>query len=171
MILIILLVNLYSGNFFSYFSLSLKCEKLINMRMLRCMSSCVCSSNVNERSYIFFLCLFQAQFSRSSTWETIYEVSAPDATTVTVQNLIPYSNYRLRIIANNIVGPSPPSGPSPDFQTLQAQPAHPPSNMTVRAMSSSLLRVRWIVSLDLLVFHHPVHFLPMKSYVVLSCMQ
>ncbi|KAK8382212.1 hypothetical protein O3P69_015266 [Scylla paramamosain] len=86
----------------------------------------------------------QAQSSRSSTWETIYEVSAPDATTVTVQNLIPYSNYQLRIIANNIVGPSSPSEPSPDFQTLQAQPAHPPSNMTVRAMSSSLLRVRWI---------------------------
>ncbi|XP_050687397.1 protein sidekick-like isoform X4 [Eriocheir sinensis] len=86
----------------------------------------------------------QAQSSRSSSWETIYEVSAPDATTITVQNLIPYSNYHLRIIANNIVGSSVPSEPSPDFQTLQAQPAHPPSNMTVRAMSSTLLRVRWI---------------------------
>lgn len=86
----------------------------------------------------------QAQSSRSSTWETIYEVSAPDATTITVQNLIPYTNYHLRLIANNVVGPSDPSEPSPDFQTLQAEPAHPPSNMTVRAMSSKQLRVRWI---------------------------
>nr|XP_045601913.1 protein sidekick-like isoform X1 [Procambarus clarkii] len=86
----------------------------------------------------------QAQSSRSSTWETIYEVSAPDATTITVQNLIPYTKYRLRLIANNVVGSSTPSESSPDFQTLQAEPAHPPSNMTVRAMSSTQLRVRWI---------------------------
>ncbi|KAG7176448.1 sidekick-like 1 [Homarus americanus] len=86
----------------------------------------------------------QAQSSRSSTWETIYDVSAPDASTITVQNLIPYTKYRLRLIANNVVGASSPSESSPDFQTLQAEPAHPPSNMTVRAMSSTQLRVRWI---------------------------
>ncbi|XP_047493701.1 protein sidekick-like isoform X3 [Penaeus chinensis] len=86
----------------------------------------------------------QAQSSRSSTWETVYSVSAPDATTITVQNLIPYTNYHLRLIANNVVGASAPSEQSPEFQTLQAEPAHPPSNMTVRAMSSTQLRVRWI---------------------------
>ncbi|XP_064109452.1 protein sidekick-like isoform X2 [Macrobrachium nipponense] len=86
----------------------------------------------------------QALSSRSSTWETIYEVSAPDATTITVQNLIPFTKYYLRLIANNLVGMSEPSEASPEFQTLQAEPAHPPSNMTVRAMSATQLRVRWI---------------------------
>ncbi|CAL4093041.1 unnamed protein product, partial [Meganyctiphanes norvegica] len=86
----------------------------------------------------------QAQSSRSSAWDVVYEVSAPDATTINVHNLIPFTNYRLRLIANNVVGQSEPSEPSPEFQTLQAEPAHPPSNMTVRAMSSTELRVRWI---------------------------
>ncbi|KAK4323993.1 hypothetical protein Pmani_005348 [Petrolisthes manimaculis] len=86
----------------------------------------------------------QARSSRSSTWEKIYEVSAPEATTITVQHLIPYTTYHLRLIANNIVGASSASEPSPEFQTLQAEPAHPPSNMTVRAVSSTQLRVRWI---------------------------
>lgn len=100
----------------------------------------------NDRLVHYFI-YFQAQSSRSSTWETVYAVSAPDATTITVQNLIPYTNYHLRLIANNVVGASAPSEQSPEFQTLQAEPAHPPSNMTVRAMSSTQLRVRWIVSI------------------------
>lgn len=112
------------------------------------------SEGAADIRYLFHLSIFQAQSSRSSTWETVYEVSAPDATTITVQNLIPYSNYRLRIIANNIVGPSAPSEASPDFQTLQDLPAHPPSNMTVRAMSSTLLRVRWIVSIVLNILQY-----------------
>lgn len=37
-----------------------------------------------------------------------------------------------------------PSEPTKDFQTLQAKPKHAPYNVTVRAMSSSELRVRWI---------------------------
>ncbi|KAK7082429.1 Protein sidekick-2 [Halocaridina rubra] len=86
----------------------------------------------------------QALSSRSSAWETVYEVSAPEATTITVQNLIPYTKYYLRLLANNVVGTSEPSEPSPEFQTLQAEPAHPPSNMTLRAMSATQLRVRWI---------------------------
>ena len=44
----------------------------------------------------------------------------------------------------NIVGESGPSEPTKDFQTLQARPKHAPYNVTVRAMSSSELRVRWI---------------------------
>lgn len=96
--------------------------------------------------YIYCTLYHQARSSRSSTWEKIYEVSAPEATTITVQHLIPYTTYHLRLIANNIVGASSPSEPSPEFQTLQAEPAHPPSNMTVRAVSSTQLRVRWIVS-------------------------
>lgn len=53
---------------------------------------------------------------------------------------------RLRLIANNVVGQSPPSEATKEFQTIQAPPAHPPRNVTVRAMSATELRVRWIVS-------------------------
>lgn len=55
--------------------------------------------------------------------------------------------YKLRLIANNVVGPSRPSEPTKEFQTIQAPPSHPPKNVTVRAMSATELRVRWIVSL------------------------
>lgn len=56
--------------------------------------------------------------------------------------------YKLRLIANNVVGPSAPSEPTKEFQTIQAPPSHPPRNVTVRAMSATELRVRWIVSFD-----------------------
>lgn len=57
---------------------------------------------------------------------------------------MPYTQYKLRITAINIVGTSVPSEATKDFQTLQAKPKHAPYNVTVRAMSSNELRVRWI---------------------------
>ncbi|XP_012274978.1 protein sidekick isoform X2 [Orussus abietinus] len=86
----------------------------------------------------------QAQTTRNATWYTIYEVSDPDASTITVEGLIPFMQYKLRLIANNVVGPSEPSEPTKEFQTIQAPPSHPPRNVTVRAMSATELRVRWI---------------------------
>ncbi|XP_031349288.1 protein sidekick isoform X2 [Photinus pyralis] len=86
----------------------------------------------------------EAQNPRNMTWFVIYEVSDPDATTITVRNLVPFSLYKLRLIANNVVGTSQPSEPSKEFQTIQASPLHPPKNVTVRAMSATELRVRWI---------------------------
>lgn len=86
----------------------------------------------------------EAQTDRNLTWFIIYEVSDPEASTITVTGLMPFSAYRLRLIAINVVGPSPPSEPTKDFQTIQARPMHPPKNVTVRAMSATELRVRWI---------------------------
>lgn len=86
----------------------------------------------------------EAQTARNSTWFVIYEVSDPDATTITVKGLIPFTSYRLRLIATNVVGQSEPSEPTKDFQTIQAFPPNPPLNVTVRAMSATELRVRWI---------------------------
>lgn len=77
---------------------------------------------------------------------TIYEISAPDAQSIIVKTLVPFTTYRLRIIANNVVGTSPPSAPCKEFQTIQAPPLNPPNNVTVRAVSANDLRVRWIVS-------------------------
>lgn len=86
----------------------------------------------------------EAQTARNLTWFTIYDVSDPDASTLTVTGLMPFTSYRLRLIATNVVGPSEPSEPTKDFQTIQARPMHAPLNVTVRAMSATELRVRWI---------------------------
>ncbi|KAI8435034.1 hypothetical protein MSG28_003463 [Choristoneura fumiferana] len=86
----------------------------------------------------------QAQTARNSSWITIFELSAPDAQSILVTGLVPFTTYRLRIIATNVVGTSPPSEPCKEFQTIQAPPQHPPRNVTVRAVSANNLRVRWI---------------------------
>lgn len=97
----------------------------------------------------------EAQTARNATWFVVYEISDPDATTITVTGLVPFTMYRLRLIANNVVGASMPSESTKEFQTIQAPPAHPPKNVTVRAMSATELRVRWIVSIYL--FHFAFH--------------
>lgn len=64
--------------------------------------------------------------------------------------------YKLRLTAVNVVGASPPSEPTKDFQTIQAPPKHSPKNVTVRAVSATELRVRWIVSRN---FHCRLRFI------------
>ncbi|KAL3268776.1 hypothetical protein HHI36_007876 [Cryptolaemus montrouzieri] len=86
----------------------------------------------------------EAQTTRNVTWFVIFEISDSDAKSITVTGLVPFTLYRLRLIANNVVGHSQPSEPSKEFQTIQAPPAFPPKNVTVRAISATELRVRWI---------------------------
>uniref|UniRef100_A0A6P7F6S0 Protein sidekick n=1 Tax=Diabrotica virgifera virgifera TaxID=50390 RepID=A0A6P7F6S0_DIAVI len=86
----------------------------------------------------------EAQTSRNTSWFVVYEISDPDATTIAVTGLVPFTVYKLRLIANNVVGASVPSESTKEFQTIQAPPAFPPRNVTVRAMSATELRVRWI---------------------------
>ncbi|CAG9096606.1 unnamed protein product [Plutella xylostella] len=86
----------------------------------------------------------QAQTARNTSWMTIYEVNAPDAQSILVTGLVPFTTYQLRLIASNVAGSSQPSEPCPEFQTIQAPPQHPPRNVTVRAVSANNLRVRWI---------------------------
>ncbi|XP_045475699.1 protein sidekick [Harmonia axyridis] len=86
----------------------------------------------------------EAQTTRNVSWFVMFEVSDPDAKSITVTGLVPFTQYRLRLIANNVVGHSQPSESSKEFQTIQAPPAFPPKNVTVRAISATELRVRWI---------------------------
>ncbi|XP_032597184.2 protein sidekick [Drosophila grimshawi] len=86
----------------------------------------------------------EAQSARNMTWFTVCEINDPDAETLTVTGLVPFSQYRLRLSATNVVGTSNSSEPTKDFQTIQARPMHAPFNVTVRAMGSTQLRVRWI---------------------------
>ena len=86
----------------------------------------------------------QALNKRNATWTDIYTAVDPDAKSIIVKNLTPYMEYQLRLIAQNVVGPSQPSEPTREFQTIQAPPSHAPQNVTIRAMSATELRVRWI---------------------------
>ena len=81
----------------------------------------------------------------AENWSVIYEsINHTQEDAITVHNLRPYVEYRLRLIPVNVVGPAlKPSAPSPPFQTLQALPQGPPSNVTVRTVSATALRVRW----------------------------
>lgn len=88
--------------------------------------------------------IIEAKSARNSSWFTLFEVCQPEGNTVTVTGLTPFTNYMLRMVASNVVGKSEPSAPTKEFQTIQAPPAHPPRNVTVRAMSATELRVRWI---------------------------
>lgn len=82
---------------------------------------------------------------RNASWTPIFEsVNNTHLNAINVKNLHPYTEYRLRLIPVNIVGRSiEASESSPHFQTLQAPPAHPPLNVTLRSLNSTSLRVRW----------------------------
>ena len=52
----------------------------------------------------------EALNARNATWTPIFEAVDADAKSIIVKNLTPYMEYQLRLIANNVVGPSEPSG-------------------------------------------------------------
>lgn len=74
-----------------------------------------------------------------SSWFIVDETSDPDAKNVVVHNLIPFTEYRLRLLSTNVVGTRPPSEPTKYFQTIQAPPSHAPYNVTVRAVNNLTL--------------------------------
>lgn len=80
-----------------------------------------------------------------NSWITIYTTSDPDANSLTVLGLRPFTRYRLRIIAENIAGQSNASDATQWFDTLQALPSAPPSDVTVRAINETSIRIRWMV--------------------------
>jgi hypothetical protein len=66
-------------------------------------------------------------------WKRVYEKpNAPNATKLTVENLLPFTNYSLRILAQNIKGVSKPSKPTEIFQTLADVPSRAPVYLTAR---------------------------------------
>ncbi|CAB3378147.1 Hypothetical predicted protein [Cloeon dipterum] len=99
--------------------------------------------------------IVEGQTSRATTWSVLQEVSDPEASTIFVNTLLPFMQYKLRVTAVNVVGASPPSEPTKDFQTIQAPPKHAPKNVTVRAVSATELRVRWIPLHQLEWFGNP----------------
>ncbi|XP_054454835.1 protein sidekick-2 [Anoplopoma fimbria] len=78
-------------------------------------------------------------------WVTVHQVSnEPEARSLEVPGLNPYTFYRLRMRQVNIVGTSPPSQPSRKIQTLPAPPDMAPANVTLRTASETSLWLRWM---------------------------
>uniref|UniRef100_A0A673FSH9 Sidekick cell adhesion molecule 2a n=1 Tax=Sinocyclocheilus rhinocerous TaxID=307959 RepID=A0A673FSH9_9TELE len=78
-------------------------------------------------------------------WVMVHQLaSEPDARSLEVQGLNPYTYYRFRMRQVNIVGTSPPSQPSRKIQTLQAPPDIAPANITLRTASETSLWLRWV---------------------------
>ncbi|KAJ8384733.1 hypothetical protein AAFF_G00199390 [Aldrovandia affinis] len=77
-------------------------------------------------------------------WVIVHQLrNEPDARSLEVPELNPYTFYRFRMRQVNIVGTSPPSQPSRKIQTLQAPPDIAPNNVTLRTASETSLWLRW----------------------------
>ncbi|TRY60854.1 hypothetical protein DNTS_028282 [Danionella cerebrum] len=78
-------------------------------------------------------------------WVMVHQLAnEPDARSLEVSGLNPYTFYRFRMRQVNIVGTSPPSQPSRKIQTLQASPDMAPANVTLRTASETSLWLRWV---------------------------
>ncbi|TSO37067.1 Protein sidekick-2 [Bagarius yarrelli] len=78
-------------------------------------------------------------------WVMVHQLAnEPDARSLIVESLNPYTFYRFRMRQVNIVGTSPPSQPSRKIQTLQAPPDIAPANVTLRTASETSLWLRWV---------------------------
>ncbi|XP_068119236.1 protein sidekick-2 isoform X4 [Hyperolius riggenbachi] len=81
----------------------------------------------------------------SEDWVLVHQlVNEPNARSMLVPGLNPYTFYSFRMRQVNIVGSSPPSLPSRKIQTLQAPPDMFPANVTLRTASQTSLWVRWV---------------------------
>ncbi|XP_078800475.1 protein sidekick-1 isoform X2 [Oryzias latipes] len=80
---------------------------------------------------------------KEDTWRVVYEENHPDADTLEIPNLTPFTQYRFRMQQVNIVGSSPMSAPSRLIQTLQAAPDTHPSNLRLVSATQTSLRFSW----------------------------
>ncbi|KAJ4932428.1 hypothetical protein JOQ06_010850 [Pogonophryne albipinna] len=90
----------------------------------------------------------EAQISiigENEEWLMVHQLTnEPDARSLEVLDLNPYTFYRFRMRQVNIVGISPPSQPSRKIETLQAAPDIAPANVTLRTASETSLWLRWV---------------------------
>ncbi|MFH4973852.1 hypothetical protein AB6A40_000561 [Gnathostoma spinigerum] len=80
----------------------------------------------------------------SSTFSQIYNVSASGSSTLVVEGLRPFTEYRLRLLAKNIRGVGPPSEPSAPFKTDQSEPEIAPQRVIAEPLSPTSILVSWL---------------------------
>ena len=71
--------------------------------------------------------------------------SLPKATSFPLPNLRPNTQYKLRLLAENVVAKSPYSQATPVFTTAKAVPDTPPTDLEVVPDAATVLRVSWTV--------------------------
>ncbi|XP_033940621.1 protein sidekick-1 isoform X1 [Pseudochaenichthys georgianus] len=81
---------------------------------------------------------------KEDIWTVVYQKdNQPDADSVEIPNLSPFTKYRFRMRQANIVGSSNISAPSRLIQTLQDAPDSHPSNLTLLSATQTSLRFNW----------------------------
>ncbi|XP_070837515.1 protein sidekick-1 isoform X2 [Chaetodon trifascialis] len=81
---------------------------------------------------------------KEEAWRVVYQKdNQPDADTLDIPDLTPFTQYRFRMQQVNIVGSSPMSAPSRLIQTLQAAPDTHPANLTLLSATQTSLCFRW----------------------------
>ncbi|KAJ4945194.1 hypothetical protein JOQ06_013729, partial [Pogonophryne albipinna] len=81
---------------------------------------------------------------KEDIWTVVYQKdNQPDADSVEIPDLSPFTKYRFRMRQANIVGSSNISAPSRLIQTLQDAPDSHPSNLTLLSATQTSLRFNW----------------------------
>ncbi|XP_047434773.1 protein sidekick-1-like isoform X2 [Mugil cephalus] len=81
---------------------------------------------------------------KEEAWRVVYKKdNQPDADTLEIPDLTPFTQYRFRMQQVNIVGSSPMSTPSRLIQTLQAAPDTHPSGLSLLSATQTSLRFGW----------------------------
>nr|XP_004568386.1 protein sidekick-1 isoform X1 [Maylandia zebra] len=81
---------------------------------------------------------------KEEEWKVVYQKdNQPDADTLEIPDLTPFTQYRFRMQQVNIVGSSPMSAPSRLIQTLQAAPDTHPSDLSLLSATQTSLRFSW----------------------------
>ncbi|XP_038568876.1 protein sidekick-1-like isoform X2 [Micropterus salmoides] len=81
---------------------------------------------------------------KDEAWRVVLQKNnQPDADTLEIPNLTPFTQYRFRMQQVNIVGASPMSAPSRLIQTLQDAPDTHPSNLTLQSATQTSLCFNW----------------------------
>ncbi|MED6254125.1 hypothetical protein ATANTOWER_016787, partial [Ataeniobius toweri] len=81
---------------------------------------------------------------KEEEWRVVYQKdNKPNADTLEIPSLTPYTQYRFRMQQVNIVGSSPMSAPSRQIQTLQAAPDTYPSNLSLVSATQTSLCFSW----------------------------
>ncbi|KAM3864644.1 LOW QUALITY PROTEIN: protein sidekick-1-like [Diretmus argenteus] len=84
------------------------------------------------------------EVGKEEAWRVLYQKdNQPEADTLEIPDLTPFTQYRFRMRQVNIVGSSPLSAPSRLIQTLQAAPDMHPSNLTLLSATQTSLHFQW----------------------------
>ncbi|KAL4622382.1 neurofascin isoform X10 [Arapaima gigas] len=97
--------------------------------------------NDNNSPITEFLVQFEENHFEPGKWQNLS--SYPGDLNSVVLQLSPYVNYQFRVIAINAVGPSPPSRPSPRYQTSGAAPDVAPRGLKGEGTRKNIMEISW----------------------------